>query len=621
MSEIRKQSQIPKSPLRKKKLHSQSSSSSTLTISNNNNTGNSDHSGRLTESHNLIHHARKGNNSNIGQHSKLSPIIATTTTSTTATTTTNTSDNNYQHTSAPSLSASKLQSSSSPHQQQQQQHLSRHVYHSPSSPTHLKKKSQLPRHVDSLKKKKTHSNNNSSNNNPNNNLHSLNPITTQLPSFTNKTVPPILEETIYSLSHQSHPCPLTYTVSEPKPTSQTAALTLSGSIPNSSDKGTSSPCSPTSTTHLATPEWASPDLSCRSYLSQISLNLCEKHLTTHQMPDTSSMSNPSLDGNNNYSGVNNNSNNGTIDVESLNSTNSCNSKNDHNNNISSGGGCGTGTGTTEEKGNTLEHFPTILSNNPNTNCNGDNSNNPNVTTSSTTGGIWTKRSLSMISMPINIKHDDLATESQQQLQQQQKATRKSISSTTSSSSSSSSPYSSFSFGRLGSTFGAKRQRQREPEEASLKEKLAKENGAIDPATEQQEGPLCNSYCSECNDYRMFRTMSSDASGIFMECVECHSVSRRRASTSSTSLINTIYISFPSIGDEVVEEESISSNDEDMIAIQSPRYVQNKALMKKQKKQGESLGSNNGSTNSNNSNDSNKHKSALDSYRFLPRIIA
>lgn len=36
---------------------------------------------------------------------------------------------------------------------------------------------------------------------------------------------------------------------------------------------TSSPCSATSTDHLATPEWASPDLSCKSYLTQISLNL------------------------------------------------------------------------------------------------------------------------------------------------------------------------------------------------------------------------------------------------------------------------------------------------------------------------------------------------------------
>lgn len=39
-----------------------------------------------------------------------------------------------------------------------------------------------------------------------------------------------------------------------------------------SDKGASSPCSPTSTTHHATPEWASPDLSFRSYLNQISID-------------------------------------------------------------------------------------------------------------------------------------------------------------------------------------------------------------------------------------------------------------------------------------------------------------------------------------------------------------
>lgn len=39
-----------------------------------------------------------------------------------------------------------------------------------------------------------------------------------------------------------------------------------------SDKGPASPCSPTSTTHLATPEWASPDLSFRGYLNLISIN-------------------------------------------------------------------------------------------------------------------------------------------------------------------------------------------------------------------------------------------------------------------------------------------------------------------------------------------------------------
>lgn len=42
-----------------------------------------------------------------------------------------------------------------------------------------------------------------------------------------------------------------------------------------SEKGPSSPCSPTSTTHLATPEWASPAVSFRSYMDQLSIDTHE----------------------------------------------------------------------------------------------------------------------------------------------------------------------------------------------------------------------------------------------------------------------------------------------------------------------------------------------------------
>lgn len=45
---------------------------------------------------------------------------------------------------------------------------------------------------------------------------------------------------------------------------------LEPSVTRPSERGASSPCSPTSTTHLAKPEWASPDLSFRSYVDQIS---------------------------------------------------------------------------------------------------------------------------------------------------------------------------------------------------------------------------------------------------------------------------------------------------------------------------------------------------------------
>lgn len=62
--------------------------------------------------------------------------------------------------------------------------------------------------------------------------------------------------------------------------------------PRASEQGPSSPCSPTSTTHLATPEWASPDLSFRNYLNQISDPTSEIHSNSYSPRSSSAAAVP-----------------------------------------------------------------------------------------------------------------------------------------------------------------------------------------------------------------------------------------------------------------------------------------------------------------------------------------
>lgn len=201
------------------------------------------------------------------------------------------------------------------------------------------------------------------------------------------------------------------------------------------------PCSPTSTTThiLATPEWASPDLSCRSYLTSL--------------------------------------------TSSLNRTNSESDKSSNSSN------------TDFEPSSTLTDSEKS----------------------------WSKRSLPSTNASSSFSY-------------------------------------SFSLSCLGVPFNVKRQRKAKSHtRADDPASIAARNNESNASANGNTGNIpYNSYCSVCDGYRNFYQKSCDSTNIFMECEDCHSVTRRRSS-SSNSLLSTNYISFPSIDDSSKTLERSTSN--------------------------------------------------------------
>lgn len=111
---------------------------------------------------------------------------------------------------------------------------------------------------------------------------------------------------------------------------------------------------------------------------------------------------------------------------------------------------------------------------------------------------------------------------------------------------------SFSFGCLSSPFNGKRQKK-------AKTHNHNQDSTLNSNGENSNNNMpYNSYCSVCTEYRNFYQKSCDLTNNYMECEKCHSATRRRCSSPS-SLLNTNYISFPSIDESLSSSSNIEIN--------------------------------------------------------------
>lgn len=110
---------------------------------------------------------------------------------------------------------------------------------------------------------------------------------------------------------------------------------------------------------------------------------------------------------------------------------------------------------------------------------------------------------------------------------------------------------SFSFGCLSSPFNGKRQKKAKTHNHN-QDLVSGSNG------ENSNNMPYNSYCSVCTEYRNFYQKSCDLTNNYMECEKCHSATRRRCSSPS-SLLNTNYVSFPSIDESLSSSSNIEIN--------------------------------------------------------------